>query len=393
MQFHLQALSADNLLHSLTLEASDEADARRQAEARSLTILTLAPARAPLRLGQRGGFSLLLFSQELLALLEAGLSLVESIEALLDKEAQPQAAAVLNGLWQRLREGERFSQALAQQAAVFPPLYIGIVQAAEGTSELPQALKRYLDYQIRLDEVRSRLISAIIYPGILVTVGGAVALFLLGFVVPRFAAVYQGSGRPMPMLSQLLLDWGQLVANHSALFGLGLVAVLGLGGWQLRRLWQSGAWRSLLLRVPSVGERLHILELSRLYLTLGMLLEGGITISSALQMVHGIAAPATRLQLQAAAASIRAGDMVSDAFERHGLTTPISLRMLRVGERSGQLGAMLTRSANFYESDSARWLERFSKTFEPLLMTAIGLLIGVIVLLLYMPIFDLAGSL
>ncbi|PHV11012.1 type II secretion system F family protein [Chitinimonas sp. BJB300] len=393
MQFQLQALSAQNLVETHLLEACDEAEARRQAEANQLTVLTIAVANPTKTFGQGNRFSLVLFSQELLALLEAGLSLVECIEALQEKEANPLAASVLAGLFKALREGERFSAALAQQPVIFPPLYIGIVQAAEGTSELPQALSRYLDYQIRLDEIRSRLISAAIYPSILITVGGGVALFLLGFVVPRFAAVYQGTGRPMPMLSQLLLDWGQFVAHNSAAVGLGLLAGLTFAGWQLRLLMRSGAWRSWLARVPGIGERMRILELSRLYLTLGMLLEGGIPISTALGMVSGVAAPTTRTHLAAAAIAIREGEMMSDAFDRNALSTPISLRMLRVGERSGQMGAMLTRSANFYESETTRWIERFTKTFEPLLMTAIGLVIGGIVILLYMPIFDLAGSL
>ncbi|HEY9101004.1 type II secretion system F family protein [Chitinimonas sp.] len=392
MQYRLQALSPDNLVETLAIDASDELDARRQAESRQFTVLSVAQA-GQARLGRRQRFPLVLFSQELLALLEAGLSLVESIDALHDKAADAVSASVLGGLLQRLREGERFSTALAGQPAVFPPLYVGVVQAAEGTSELPQALARYLDYQIRLDEVRGRLVSAAIYPTILATVGCAVAFFLLGFVVPRFAAVYQGTGRPMPWLSQRLLDWGSLVAEHGSLVAAGTVALLAALAWQVRRLVQTGAWQTYARKLPGIGERLHILELSRLYLTLGMLLEGGIPISTALGMVASVAAPTTRPRLAAATLAIREGGMLSDAFEQHGLGTPISLRMLRVGERSGQLGAMLTRSANFYERETTRWMERFTKTFEPVLMTAIGLVIGGIVVLLYMPIFDLAGSL
>ncbi|QDQ25595.1 type II secretion system F family protein [Chitinimonas arctica] len=393
MQFQVEALSAANLIESLAIEASDEADARRQVEARRASVLTIRPLAAQRTLGRRSAFSLTLFSQELLALLEAGLSLVECMEALLDKESNPAAGSVLAGILNRLREGERFSGALTHQPQVFPPLYVGIVQAAEGTSELPQALSRYLDYQLRLEEVRNRLVSAAIYPTILITVGGGVALFLLGFVVPRFAAVYQGTGRPMPMLSQLLLDWGQFVGNNALLVATVVLGGLAAAGWWLRQLVRSGAWMGLVARLPGIGERMRILELSRLYLTLGMLLEGGIPISGAIAMVSGVVSPASRAGLAAAATAIREGEMLSDTFARNQLTTPISLRMLRVGERSGQMGAMLTRSADFYESETARWIERFTKTFEPLLMTAIGLVIGGIVILLYMPIFDLAGTL
>ena len=343
----------------------------------------------------RGGrsFSLLLFSTELLALLEAGLSLVEAFEALLDKETSPAARAVLQSLGRDLRDGLRFSAALARQAEVFPPLYVGIVRAAEGTSDLPQALSRYIDYQTRLDMLRSKVLSAAIYPAILLIVGGAVTLFLMAYVVPRFAGVYQGSGRSLPWLSQRLLDWGQLVGQHaSAAFWSLLVLTLVAAYW-LRRFIQSGRWLLFLTRLPGIGERVRVIELSRLYLTTGMLLEGGIPILAALDIVGHTVSPNTRAALLAARRSISDGGTLSQGFETSGLATPIALRMLRVGERSGQLGAMLTRSALFYEGESSRWIERFTKVFEPVLMTAIGLLVGLIVILLYMPIFDLAGTL
>jgi general secretion pathway protein F len=136
----------------------------------------------------------------------------------------------------------------------------------------------------------------------------------------------------------------------------------------------------------------RIYELSRLYLTLGMLSEGGITILNAVDTVQAMVSANVRQGLQGARAMIEAGLPLSSAFEANGLTTPISLRMLRVGERTGEMGAMLTQSAAFYDGEIGRWIDRFTRTFEPLLMAAIGLVVGAIVVLLYMPIFDLAGE-
>lgn len=344
-------------------------------------------------LPQRGPrFSLVLFSQELLALLEAGLGLVEGIEALREKEAGAGTRTVLDRLILSLREGSRFSSALAAQPSVFPPLFVGIVQAAERTSDLPRSLGRYIEYQSRLDQVRGRIVSAMIYPTILLGVGTAVSLFLLGYVVPRFASVYQGSGRELPWLSQLLLDWGNFVSEHAGSVGAVVTGTMVATALLVRAGWRSGAMADAIKRIPGIGERAHIMELSRLYLSLGMLLEGGIAVVTALDMVSGTANYQTRLAVARATARIREGETLSQAFFLEGLTTPISVRMLRVGERSGQLGAMLTRSAMFYEGETARWMDRFSRAFEPLLMTAIGLIVGLIVVLLYMPIFDLAGS-
>ncbi len=396
MQFAVRTLAPDMSISNLVVDAADALDARRQVEARGLFVSAVEPARAnPFAgLGRRGGakLSLVLFSQELLALLNAGLGIVEGLEALLEKEANPGARGVLERLLGGLREGKRFSSVLASQPDLFPPLYVGIVRAAEGTSDLPRALSRYIDYQQRIDTVRSKIVSASIYPVILLLVGGGVSGFLIGYVVPKFAEVYQGAGRTLPWMSQLLLDWGQFAGAHgSAIAVSALLLIVGtvLG---VRHLLRSGGINRLLVRLPGIGERARIYELSRLYLTLGMLTEGGITIVGAIETVQPMVSGNVRKGLAQARAAVESGQPLSNAFEANGLTTPISLRMLRVGERTGDMGPMLTQSAAFYDGEITRWIDRFTRTFEPLLMAAIGLVVGAIVVLLYMPIFDLAGD-
>ncbi|MBI1891575.1 MAG: type II secretion system F family protein [Burkholderiales bacterium] len=399
MQFDVRALTADHLVTRLSIDATSEEDARRQVEARGLFAAAITPARRPLfgnffaGPGKKRGLSLVLFSQELLALLNAGLSIVEGLEALLEKEGNPVTREILTRLLTALREGKRFSQALGEQPDLFPPLYVGIVKAAEGTSDLPRSLARFIDYQQRIDIVRGKIVSAAIYPAILMCVGGGVTFFLVGYVVPRFAEVYQGAGRSLPWLSQLMLDWGQLASSHTKSILLALVlgiTAIFIGG---RRFFAQGGVTRLLVKIPGIGERAQIYELSRLYLTLGMLLEGGIPIVAAMETVHGMVSPRIKTALQNAREAIQSGGQFSTAFEANNLTTPISLRMLRVGERSGELGKMLTQSAAFYDGEISRWIDRFTRSFEPLLMTAIGLVVGLIVVLLYMPIFDLAGGL
>ncbi|WP_246796405.1 type II secretion system F family protein [Burkholderia perseverans] len=394
MQFEVRALSPENRIIALVVDAQDEAGARTHAEARGLHVTRVAPLRALRRpAGARGGISLVLFSQELLALLKAGLSIVEGLEALLEREGGARLRGVLERLLAGLREGKRFSSLLGEQPDVFPPLYVGIVRAAEGTSDLPRALQRYVDYQERIDTVRNKLVSAAIYPSILLVVGGGVSAFLISYVVPRFATIYEGTGRALPWMSQMLLDWGKFAAAHGlplALAALGGGAALVMG---VRAAIARVGLVSLLGRVPVLGPHLRIYQLSRLYLTLGMLLEGGIPIVAAMETACGTVSPAMREGLLAARAAVQSGEPLSGAFLARALTTPISLRMLRVGERSGELGAMLTQSAAFYDGEISRWIDRFTRMFEPLLMSAIGVVVGTIVVLLYMPIFDLAGSL
>lgn len=393
MQYAVRTLAPDLSIASLIIDARDEDDARRQVEAQGLFVSALEPVRANGLRRQRGpGMPLVLFSQELLALLNAGLGIVEALEALLEKDANLATRSVLERLLGGLHEGRRFSAVLAEQADQFPPLYIGIVRAAEGTSDLPRALSRFIDYQQRIDVVRGKLASAAIYPSILLMVGGGVSMFLITYVVPRFAEVYQGAGRNLPWMSQMLLSWGQFAGQHGVLVLTTLIGLAGCLTLAARQLKRSGALARLVARAPGIGERVRIYELSRLYLTLGMLVEGGITIVNAIGTVQAMVSPRVSDSLAAARASIEAGAPLSSAFEAHMLTTPISLRMLRVGERTGDMGHMLTQSAAFYDGEISRWIERFTRTFEPLLMAAIGLVVGAIVVLLYMPIFDLAGD-
>lgn len=392
MQYVIRGLDASQQVQTLVVDALDEADARVQALARRLTPLSVAPESA--RIARKSApFSLLLFAQELHALLSAGLSVIESIDTLVEKDPQPARAAILGRVARQLREGQRLSDALRQQPGVFPALFAWLVQAAEGTSDLPRALSRYISYETRIEAVRHKVVSAAIYPSVLVAVGGAVSLFLLTYVVPRFAAVYSGGGRSLPFASQVLLSWGTFAGEHAVWLLAGGAAAAAAAFWRLRRLVARGGWWRALSVLPGAAPRLAILELSRLYLTLGMLLEGGIPVHQALKLCDAVAGADGQSRLHWVRREIESGQPLSGSLERHGLSTPVAQRLLRVGEQSGQLGEMLGRTAAFYDEETSRWIERFTKTFEPVLMAAIGVVIGLIVILLYMPVFELAGSL
>jgi general secretion pathway protein F len=397
MRFSVRALDIQQQLHSLELEALDAQDARAQLQARQLTPLSLQALDNAQGIGRsfqrQKSFDLLLFAQELHTLIAAGLGIVETMETLMERASSEQARLVLQRLLAHLREGQRLSKAMSLQPETFPPLFVGIIQAAEDTSDLPKALQRYIGYETQLQTLRHKITSAAIYPSILMGVGGGVALFLLGYVVPRFASVYQGSGRPLPVASQWLLAWGPWVTQNKWMLLAIVLALLCSGIWAITRTLQSGNWWRLLKWLPGAAPRLQVLELSRLYLTLGMLLEGGIPITRAMQLAQAILPTDRQAALQAARLAVSQGTGLTQSLEQVQLSTPIASRLLRVGERSGQLGLMLSRAAAFYDTETTRWIERFTKTFEPVLMAIIGIVIGLIVILLYMPIFDLAGSL
>jgi general secretion pathway protein F len=392
MRFEVRALKSPGGIVSLVLEATDEDAAREQARAQGLAVLSARRLRAVRSLvAGRTTFPLLQFTQELVALLRAGLSLPETIETMVEKETRAEARKLLETLRTRLYEGRSFSQALEASPQVFSPLYVATVRASERTGDLPEALSRYIDYQERLDTVRKKVVSASIYPVVLLGVGGLVTLFLLAYVVPRFSSIYAESGRDLPFLSRLLLDWGQLMNAHGEVLVaivVGLVVLLVAMGRRLR----LAAGRAM-QRIPAVRERLLVYHLARFYRTLGMLLRGGVPIVPALAMVHGLLPLHLRDQLGTASQRVREGVSLSEAMGGAGLTTPVAGRMLRVGENSGDMPGMMERIAVFHDEELARWVDWFTKLFEPLLMALIGVIIGAIVVLMYLPIFELAGSL
>jgi general secretion pathway protein F len=189
------------------------------------------------------------------------------------------------------------------------------------------------------------------------------------------------------------MDWGTLVADHTASLLGGIGGTVALLTFWLTRPSTRSALMSRLLQIPALGERVRVYQLARFYRTLGMLLRGGIPIMPSLNMTAGLLQGYLREQLTQASRKISEGMPISQAMDACGLTTAVSSRMLRVGERTGQMGEMMERIAHFYDDEIARWVDWFIRLFEPLLMLVIGVAIGGIVVLMYFPIFELAGSL
>jgi general secretion pathway protein F len=393
MRYQVKAVKNGGAVVSLSLDARDDADANAQAQSQGYLVLSVRPARA-IGLPQFGSirFPLVLFTQELLALLRSGISLLEALETLAEKESRGPTVTIMMGLTERLKQGQSFSTALQAFPHAFPDLYVATVRASERTGSLAEALSRYVAYQTQLDSVKKHLISASIYPAILLIVGGLVCLFLLGYVVPRFSKIYEDIGGNLPWLTQMLIAWGSFVEAHGGLLLAGLTGgITGLVLW-LRQPSAKQMLSRQVVRIPAVGDRVRVYQLTRFYRTVGMLLAGGTPVTQAMTMVSGLLDQELRQRLASATRSIREGQAMSVSLDGQALTTPVSLRMIRVGERTGMMGDMLERAATFHEEELARWVERFTKTFEPLLMVFIGLVIGGIVVLMYFPIFELAGS-
>ena len=393
MLYEVKALRGTEGVVTLTLDAIDNSDLIVQMQSQGCTLLSFKPKKTLSLLHlPKTSFSLILFNQELLSLLTAGLTLVEALETLTEKEPREENKKVLQQIVAKLYEGHTLSSALQQFPGIFNELYISSIKASEKTGNIPEALTRFIAYQLQLDLVRRHVISASIYPLLLSGVGVLVTLFLLAYVVPRFSRIYSDTNADLPLLSRMLMQWGQLMETHGAVIALVFSATVVMLIFLLTRSSARSWLAQAIWSIPALGIRLRTYQLARFYRALGMLLKGGMPIVPALKMASDLLQSELRDQLDLTTAAIREGMPISRAMETHRLTTPVASRMLRVGERTGQMGEMMERIAIFHDEETTRWVERFTKLFEPLLMVFIGLMVGCIVILMYLPIFELAGS-
>jgi general secretion pathway protein F len=394
MQFQINAIDARRKIVSLNLKAADASIAIDAAHAQGLSVLSLRSQGFSLRssLGPSPEFPVMLFSIELMALLEAGLNLVEAVQTLSEKELHRGRRVVLSGILEAIYRGEPLSRAISRFPQHFPPLYVATLKAAERTGNVRDALSRYIAYYEELDRVRKKIVSAMIYPAILVLVGTLVLTFLIFYVVPRFAHVYEGISGNLPFFSAMLLALGRSIQRHGWTIGIAGACLVALGiygasqasfrAWLNERLW----------RIPAVGDRMKTYQLARLYRTVGMLLRAGIPVVQALDMTRELLAAHLRPHLMRAKALIEEGKPMSSALGATDLVTPVAARMLAVGERSGEMGAMMGQIARFHDDEISRYIDWFTRAFEPILMAVLGLAVGGVVVLMYMPIFELAGS-
>ena len=394
MRFRLTVFREGIGVSHVYVEAQTEAAAVDQTRSSGADVISVRSERDWLgAISLRpGSFPLLLISQELLTLLKAGVTLIEAFETLTEKEQSKEVEGTLQRILQDLRAGQALSSALERHPRIFPTLYVATVRASERTGDLVNALARYVAYRLQLETARKKLVTALIYPSLLVSVGLIVSLFLLIYVVPRFSKILEDRATDIPVLTKVLIAWGSFLNNHPfvlfAAFLTMLIAAVAVVTRPMAKIALIRALRAL----PKIGERLRVYQLSRMYRTLGMLLKSGTPVATALGMVRDLIDESMLESFDRAARRIKEGISISVAMHDQGLTTPVAVRILRVGEQTGTMADMMERLAEIYDEENSRTVEMLSRVFEPVLMAIIGLVIGAIVVLMYLPIFELASS-
>lgn len=392
MQFQLRVIRDNELPSQIELDAVSALEARKHAEQRGYTVLKATQKNKGISF-KREHFPLLLFSQELRVLLEAGLALTDAMETLAEKEHKAEVRGIILKVLDSIREGKQLSDAMQELPAAFPELFIATVRAAEKTGDLPEALSRYALYLEQIDVLKNRIISASVYPALVLAFGVLVVVFLMAYVVPRFSKIYATHRGDVSFTTELLLKAGKFSQEYGLFL---LIFLVGLGFVVMRMLSRADVRANIVdwfWRLPYLGEKIKIYHLSRLYRTFSMLLKSGVPVVNGLEMVNNLLGATLQVNLLKAKSLISEGRTFSEAFANSDLITPVSLRLFRVGEKTGQLENMMERAATFHEEQMTRWVNALTKVFEPVLITAIGIVIGGIVLMMYLPIFELASGL
>jgi general secretion pathway protein F len=394
MQFRARAFDADSGTVIERLVEGDSAEMVAQSLAgEGLAVLSVSAVRANLLGVRRPGFDVMLFCEELRTLLSSGMSLIEAVDTLCSKHERDASLQVLRELRQRLLEGKPLSAALETNAHPFPPLLVASIRASERSSRISNALDEYTAYERIGRDLTRKVVSAAIYPSLVIGFGGLVSLFMIAYVVPRFAQVYEDFSSSLSWPTMVLIRVGQFAGEHLLVLVAGLVAA---GGWGVAGYRSGGLIRfalRVLRRLAFVQRQLRTYQLARIYQTTAMLLRGGYPLSDALPLAQQLAfEPRLRDQLSAARVHIMEGRRLSVAFEKEGLTDQVTLRLLQVGERSGDLAQVMDVISQGQRQDFTLFVERTTRMAEPILLMTVGLLIGAIIVLMYMPVFDLAGG-
>lgn len=399
--FTYRVARSDGSIVDGQIEGAEETAVRGKLESQGLLVFTLH---------QRGGVTaarsvsrrswgklplgeFLIFNQEFLALVKSGLPVLRVWELLIERAQHAGFQQALRDVRQDIRGGSASSEALARHPAYFPELYIATVKAGEQSGNLPEVLQRYIGYLKLMMALRQKVTKALSYPLFLVLIGVGVIAFLLTYVMPTFVSVYGENAKTLPWATQLLMD----LVQHSEAKLLPSLLLIGAGGLALRAYYGTSAGRftidRFLLKLPLVGPIMikhHTVQLTR---TLGTILAGGTPLVDALHIARGAVSNRWVMAgLNEAEDEVREGATLAAALERPHILPKLAIEMVSVGEETGSLESMLRDVGDFYEADLDTRLSQLTTWIEPALLLVMGVLVGAIVIVMYLPVFQMAGT-
>jgi len=379
--------------------AESEARLRRELEAKGLFVLSLhqrgslaglkiaTPQRRRVRHQE-----FIVFNQELATLLKAGMPLVQSLDILRQRVANPSFKAVLDGIYEKVKAGTALSDAFAEHGDLFPPVYAASLLAGERSGNLDAVIRRYVAYEKVIGAVRKRTIAALIYPGILVTMMVILIGIIVLRVVPAFSEFYSNFNKPLPLSTRIVVAVSNgVVRNITLLIVAVAAAVIGGTTW-LKQPGQRVRVDKWMLEIPWAGKTIAKFATAQMARTLATLLGGGIPLVNALEIAgRALGNRYLAKELEVVRHRVQEGDSFAHALLERNVVADVAVKMVEVGESTGALQEMLNSLAEFYDEEIETEVSRFITLVEPVLLIVMGVVIAIVVLALYMPLFELSS--
>ena len=333
------------------------------------------------------------FTEQLATLLGAGQPLDRALAILLDLPESAEAKKTIANVRDAVRGGTSLSTALEQQHGVFSRLYVSTVRAGEVGGSMHETLARLADYLDRSRALRARVVNALIYPAILVTMISLSILFLLGYVVPQFQQMYEGLGAQLPLLTKIVLGLGNAVRAFWWLIPIVLVVVLT---W-LDRKRRDPVWRRSLdawmLRQKLLGSLIARLETARLARTLGTLVKNGVPLLQSLTIARNVLGNRVLAEaVDVVTEEVKTGSGLAHSLGKREVFPRLAVQMVQVGEESGELDGMLLKVADTFDRETAQAMDRFLTALVPMLTIAMSIVVGTVILAILTPLYDLTSS-
>ena len=332
----------------------------------------------------------LLFNQELLALVRAGLPIVQSFDIMLERQKNPRFREILTEIREKLTSGVALSDAFAAYGNLFPPIYSTSLRAGERSGDLEGVIKRFLRYQKLIVNLRKRVVGAMVYPAILVLLSSAMIFIMMTFVVPKFAEFFEGFGQELPWFTSLMIDVANFMRRNIVLMLLGTAAVVFLVN---RWVKTSGrlVWDRIKLHIPLVGGVIHRFAIMQFTQSLGTLLAGGTPMVPAIEIAsQSVTNALVSTRISGIVQNVREGEPLWRSLDNTKVVSDLAIEMIKVGESTGALTEMLANVSEFYDEEIESRLTRLVAAIEPLILVFMGGVIAVLLYAFYLPLFRLS---
>ncbi len=342
--------------------------------------------------GKVGLSDLVVFTRQLATMIDAGIAIVQSLQALAEQTPNKAMRDVLNDVCSRVQSGESYSEALQKHPKVFNRLYVSMISAGEKGGMIAEIMARLATYLENTERLRKKVKTALMYPTAVTVVAVGITTFLLVKVIPVFKDVYSGFGAKLPGPTQVLMDISDLVRHWFVL--LLILAAAAIWGWLSFIKTKSGLefWDARRIKLPIFGSIAHKICLARFTRTLASLIRSGVPILEVLQIVsQTVGNVIMEKAIKTAMGDIERGEGISVALGKNPIFPSMIIRMLSAGEQTGKIDEMLERVSNFLDGEIEATLSGLMSLLEPIMICVLGVLIGGMVICMFLPIFNLAN--